>query len=225
MIKISTKKALYFVKKQQNCLLGIYDHSESSILVTSQSNDKDRYTVIVSNVFISRKLLSYHVVTIHIFYISFIYKMSKRNFVDMAILAAYILESSVEDNQDYKVRKRCVWRRNWLKLREKEGFCAKEPHIFQNVVRMSADQFDQLLELVEPHISKSDTKMRNRISASDRLVLTLRYLATGENFRSLQYLFRISHSTISLIIPEVLDAIYKVLVIDFVKLRRLDTIE
>lgn len=51
--------------------------------------------------------------------------------------------------------------------------------------------------------------MRPSIPAGERLALTLRYLATGENFRSMQYLFRIPPSTISTIIPEVLDAIYK----------------
>ncbi|XP_065356035.1 uncharacterized protein LOC135950415 [Calliphora vicina] len=59
--------------------------------------------------------------------------------------------------------------------------------------------------------------MRRSISAAERLVLTLRFLATGENYRSLQYLFRIPPSTISIIIPEVLDAIYKVLVNMYLK--------
>lgn len=59
--------------------------------------------------------------------------------------------------------------------------------------------------------------MRACIPAETRLALTLRYLATGENFNSLRYLFRISQPSISLIIPEVLDAIYKVLVDDFIK--------
>ena len=59
--------------------------------------------------------------------------------------------------------------------------------------------------------------MRSCIPAETRLALTLRYLATGENFNSLRYLFRISQPSISLIIPEVLDSIYKVLVADFIK--------
>lgn len=148
---------------------------------------------------------------------------------EMAILA-YVLETSSEDddndrNDARSSSKRRVWRKNWLGSRETEGFCAKlllelranEPELYRNCVRMTVDQFDHLLGLVTPFIQKEDTNMRMSIPASDRLILTLRFLATGDNFRSLQYLFRIPQTTISRIIPEVLEAIYKVLVDDFVK--------
>lgn len=59
--------------------------------------------------------------------------------------------------------------------------------------------------------------MRKSISAADRLALTLRYLATGESFRSLQYVFRIPHNTISTIVPEVFDAIFAVLKDEYMK--------
>ncbi|XP_023303070.2 protein ANTAGONIST OF LIKE HETEROCHROMATIN PROTEIN 1-like [Lucilia cuprina] len=113
-----------------------------------------------------------------------------------------------------------MWVKDWVLHREQEGFHAKlliklrseEPELYSSFLRMDSDQFDHLLNLVTPYIQKQDTNMRKSISADERLVLTLRYLATGENFRSLQYLFRIPASTISKIIPEVLDAIYIVLV-------------
>lgn len=73
------------------------------------------------------------------------------------------------------------------------------------------------LELVAPIITKKTTKFREPISASQRLAVTLRFLATGESYRSLQYMFRIPHNTISGIIPEVCDAIYKVLQPDYLK--------
>lgn len=111
------------------------------------------------------------------------------------------------------------------KRREQEGFCVKfyrelkdeEPKLYQNFMRMTSEQFNHLLSLVSPLIAKKDTVMRKSISPSDRLILTLRYLATGDSFRSLQYLFRIPANTISIIIPKVLDAIYKVLVDDYLK--------
>ena len=59
--------------------------------------------------------------------------------------------------------------------------------------------------------------MRSPISAGERLSVTLRFLATGESFTSLQYQFRISASTLSLIIPEVCDAIFKVLQDDYMR--------
>lgn len=68
-----------------------------------------------------------------------------------------------------------------------------------------------------PIITKKTTHLREPISASERLALTLRYLATGESFSSLQYVFRIPPCTISGIVPEVCDAIYNVLKADFMK--------
>ncbi|KAK4882509.1 hypothetical protein RN001_005828 [Aquatica leii] len=50
--------------------------------------------------------------------------------------------------------------------------------------------------------------MRECISARDRLTVTLRFLATGESYKSLMFSFRIGHSTISQFVPEVCTAIY-----------------
>ncbi|XP_035917750.1 uncharacterized protein LOC118515150 [Anopheles stephensi] len=47
-----------------------------------------------------------------------------------------------------------------------------------------------------------NTNMRDSITAQERLLITLRYLATGETFSSLQYLFRVSRSSISNIVKE-----------------------
>lgn len=140
-------------------------------------------------------------------------------------MAAYVFESSDDEHEEFLRKRRKVWRKNWVERREREGFCVKlyrelreeEPQLLHNFLRMSADQFDHLLALVSPHITKEDTVMRASIPASDRLILTLRFLATGDNFRSLQFLFRIPHNTISTVIPEVLDAIYKVLVGEYLK--------
>ncbi|KAJ8933261.1 hypothetical protein NQ314_014129 [Rhamnusium bicolor] len=49
--------------------------------------------------------------------------------------------------------------------------------------------------------------MRIAVSAKSRLEVTLRFLATGESFRSLMYATRIHETTISMIVPEVLTAI------------------
>ncbi|XP_040172531.1 protein ANTAGONIST OF LIKE HETEROCHROMATIN PROTEIN 1-like [Anopheles arabiensis] len=53
--------------------------------------------------------------------------------------------------------------------------------------------------------------MRNAISARERLIITLRFLATGDNYRSLEYTFNVSAQTISTFIPEVCDALIEVL--------------
>ena len=50
------------------------------------------------------------------------------------------------------------------------------------MLRMKPEEFDILLRLVEPTIRKRDTTMRRAIAPSQRLSLTLRFLATGMIF-------------------------------------------
>lgn len=152
--------------------------------------------------------------------------MEQRNAI-ATVLAAYILESSSEDEDDVQKNRRTIWTKNWISRRQQERFYSKllvelrteEPDMYRNFLRMNAEQFDHLLTLEAPLIQKADTIMRRSISPGERLTLTLRYLATGENFRSLQYIFRIPATTISAIIPEVLDAIYEVLVGEMIQVK------
>ena len=64
---------------------------------------------------------------------------------------------------------------------------------------------------VTPLIEKKETNMRQPISPGERLAVTLRFLATGESFSSLQYQFRISAASLSIIVPEVCQAVFQVL--------------
>jgi hypothetical protein len=63
---------------------------------------------------------------------------------------------------------------------------------FQNFLRMSSSDFDYLINLIGPKIEKTYTALKGPISVQERLVVTLRFLATSESFSSLQYLFRMS---------------------------------
>lgn len=58
--------------------------------------------------------------------------------------------------------------------------------------------------------------MRLAISAESKLNVILQFLATGDSFARLQYLFRMLKNTNSKFIPEVLDAIFSTL-LDFLK--------
>lgn len=53
--------------------------------------------------------------------------------------------------------------------------------------------------------------MSEAIPADTKLKLTLRYLATGDSFKSLEYFFRVPKCTISLFLPEVCSEIYTAL--------------
>ncbi|CAF4958383.1 unnamed protein product [Pieris macdunnoughi] len=80
-----------------------------------------------------------------------------------------------------------------------------------NCVRMSSSDFEYILQKISPIIAKKDTYWREAIPPKIRLALTLRFLATGDSYRSLHYHFKISSTLISRIIPEVCLALNQVL--------------
>ncbi|XP_069688218.1 uncharacterized protein [Periplaneta americana] len=80
-----------------------------------------------------------------------------------------------------------------------------DPNKFKEYFRLSSEQFHFVLSLIENDIVKLPTKFVEKpISPAKRLAVTLRYMATGESFRSLAFSFRISHCHISQIVREVL---------------------
>lgn len=150
------------------------------------------------------------------------------------VIAAYLVAKEQEDaderNEQNAVknkRVRRMWVREWIDRRTELGFAdtlydelkAEDPTMYKNFVRLSAQDFELLLQKVSPIIQKLDTVMRKAIPPQVRLLLTLRYLATGDSYRSLMYLFRIPANTICTIIPEVCDAIYKVLKDEYMKVN------
>ena len=72
---------------------------------------------------------------------------------------------------------------------------------------MSPERLEHLLTLVGPLIQKKDTNFRKAIPASERLMLTLRFLASGDSQRSLTYLFRLGKKTVSRIVSETCKAL------------------
>jgi hypothetical protein len=73
--------------------------------------------------------------------------------------------------------------------------------------RMSASDFEYLLTVIGPKISKRDTNCRSAIPVRERLAITLRFLATGDSYTSLMYQFKVSKQLISAIVPEVCTAL------------------
>ncbi|GFG32925.1 hypothetical protein Cfor_07727 [Coptotermes formosanus] len=51
---------------------------------------------------------------------------------------------------------------------------------FRNFTRMSAVQAQSLVNLLGPVIGKQDTAMRQAIPAQERVIVTLRFPATGK---------------------------------------------
>ncbi|XP_037810112.1 putative nuclease HARBI1 isoform X2 [Lucilia sericata] len=82
---------------------------------------------------------------------------------------------------------------------------------------MSKSTFDNLLEKIIHRITKKDTLMRDAIPPHHRLALTLRFLASGNNFQDLKFLTAIAPQTISEIVIETCEAIISELK-DYIKL-------
>ncbi|KAK5648279.1 hypothetical protein RI129_003171 [Pyrocoelia pectoralis] len=135
----------------------------------------------------------------------------KRMQISSAVIAIIIATTLLDTDS---VNKRRWWVRPWLNRRNrgslhliKQEFKADRDQFkadrdqFKQYLRMDEGTFNKLLKLVEKRITKLDTSFREAISAQDKLIITLRFLATGETYRSLMYTFRVSKSTISLFVP------------------------
>ena len=81
--------------------------------------------------------------------------------------------------------------------------------LYKNFTRMSPSEFEFVINLIGEKISKKDTVFRKAISVQERLALTQHFLASGDSYISLQYLFKISKQAISCIVPEVCEALLK----------------
>lgn len=118
-----------------------------------------------------------------------------------------------------KQKKKRIWVREWITRRRAQGasnnlLCElkiERPGDYKNFLRMNQQQFHFLLEQVKFKITKQDTLMREALSPRIKLEITLRYLASGDSLKSLEYLYRVPKSTISSFLVEVLEAIYEAL--------------
>ncbi|XP_070517429.1 uncharacterized protein [Cardiocondyla obscurior] len=72
---------------------------------------------------------------------------------------------------------------------------------------MSASQLKELLGIIRLHIQKQDV-IRQSVTPSERLALTLRYLASGDSMTSMSYQYLVGKTTASNIIHETCEAIW-----------------
>ncbi|XP_047035358.1 uncharacterized protein LOC124641345 [Helicoverpa zea] len=117
-----------------------------------------------------------------------------------------------------KCRKRRCWMLNIHRNRTRQfmdnlisDLVAEPSGEFDHFVRMSSTDFEYILQKISPIIAKKDTYWREAIPPKIRLALTLRFLATGDSYRTLHNHFKISSTLISRIIPEVCSALNQVL--------------
>ncbi|GFN94113.1 hypothetical protein PoB_002061900 [Plakobranchus ocellatus] len=126
---------------------------------------------------------------------------------DAAIALAVAL--AIEEETDVPKRKRGKWSKEWFLQRSKFGHTKlllelshNEASDFKNFLRMDIESYNELLQMFEPLIVKQTTNMRQSISPTERLSITLRYLATGNTFEDLKFASAIAPQTIGKIVIE-----------------------
>lgn len=139
-------------------------------------------------------------------------------------LAALILVDLFEEEGQKNVarkRNRVFWTRDWIKRRRTRGVyhqLVKELELedevaYREYFGVNGQKFRFLVDSVGYAIKKKDTLMLESIKPDERIAVTLRCLATGETFKSLEYSFRISRTCISSIdiVVETCQAIFGIL--------------
>ena len=124
--------------------------------------------------------------------------------------------------------RRRFWTKNWLRQRDQFSHMPllreiqeNNPNDYRNFLRMTDPVFNRLLELLSPYITRQDTVMRQAITAEQRLIATLRYLATGRSLQDLKFSTGISPQSLGVIIPETCTAIIHVLQEEYIKVSSL----
>ncbi|KAM4042051.1 uncharacterized protein ACNLHF_012907 isoform 1-T4 [Anomaloglossus baeobatrachus] len=140
--------------------------------------------------------------------------------VDMALDLCLLRARAVEKERIRRwVRRR---RRYWLhplnaRRLTRGGFCAlypelcEDPQRFLDYFHVSKASFDDLLGRLQRVITKQDGGLGGATSAEERLMLTLRFLATGQSRSSLHSQFGVGIYRASVIVRETCRALWAVL--------------
>ena len=118
------------------------------------------------------------------------------NMADPTTIATIALLLDEEEHVDKKKRvKRDLWTRPWIKRREEEGcfhtlfqeLKREDVQGFKEFIRLDKTHFEYVVEKLYHLLIKQDTVMRECIKPEEMCCLMLRYLASGESFRSLEF--------------------------------------
>ena len=118
-----------------------------------------------------------------------------------------------------------IWVREWLTRRQIHGdydqllqeLNKEDRKGHKNFLRIYPELFHEMVERLTPKLKKMDTQLRNAQEVGLKLAVTLRHLASGTDYTSLQYSFRISKSSISKFVPLVCQAIIETYISEVMK--------
>ncbi|KAI5693506.1 hypothetical protein M8J75_000389 [Diaphorina citri] len=72
---------------------------------------------------------------------------------------------------------------------------------------MSRNCFHYILNKIAEDLTKQNTTFREAITPQEKLAVTLRFLATGDSYRTIAFNYRLGHSTVQTIVQDVCIAI------------------
>lgn len=109
-----------------------------------------------------------------------------------AVFATATISLFREMERSRKKKKRIMWTKPWISNRMEFGIYhalvaelqVADEVSYRNFLRMDLSSFEELLHKVGPLICKENTIMRRSIAPEERLALTLRWLASGEQNRN-----------------------------------------
>ncbi len=94
---------------------------------------------------------------------------------------------------------------------------------FTNLMRVSPQMFQEIVQRLTPKLTANQRVVRGGrppLPVGLKVAITLRFLATGDSYRSLQFAFRVANNSICKLVREVLDAIVTEMADVYIKLPK-----
>lgn len=140
-------------------------------------------------------------------------KVGKQNILKLIALWKLLVEREGEKRQRIWVRPIFTQLRRHLQGASDNLIIEMElqdKEMFHNYCRMSIEMFHQLLNIVGPFLEKQIV-VRDPIPARTRLLICLRYLASGDSMTSISYAFRVGVNSVSKIVFETCEILWNCL--------------
>ena len=107
----------------------------------------------------------------------------------------YLLAVQEQQNNRRAARRRKWWMKPWLRRRTflgqytrlMEEMRREDIPSYTNYMRMPPELVDEVLQRIGHRIEKQTTFWRKPLSPGLRFAITMRYLASGDSYKSLQY--------------------------------------
>ncbi|KAJ8351988.1 hypothetical protein SKAU_G00234640 [Synaphobranchus kaupii] len=137
-------------------------------------------------------------------------------------ILAIALAMDIDEDPAVRRRGRSVWvhdinrgRRQFMEYHRLVQELRLDDARFKSYFRLNRQQFEEVLQKIGPTIAKMQTNYRETISPAERLCICLRYLSTGDSFRSIAFSYRVGFCTVARIVRSVCEAIWECMVSDY----------